>query len=93
MHLLNFLPQLNDSDGSGEQDEGIDLPDGQEPDFPHAELARLDEMINRPRWVVPVLPKGELEVLLNAAINLSKLGQFLIYYININFGKYGWFSV
>nr|XP_051686462.1 probable ubiquitin carboxyl-terminal hydrolase FAF-X [Oryctolagus cuniculus] len=31
-------------------------------------------MINRPRWVVPVLPKGELEVLLEAAIDLSKKG-------------------
>lgn len=45
-----------------------------EPDFPHAELARLDEMINRPRWVVPVLDKGELEVLLEASISLCKRG-------------------
>lgn len=29
----------------------------------------------RPRWVVPVLPKGELEVLLEAAIELSKKGK------------------
>lgn len=29
----------------------------------------------RPRWVVPVLPKGELEVLLEAAIDLSKKGR------------------
>ncbi|GIY19651.1 probable ubiquitin carboxyl-terminal hydrolase FAF-X [Caerostris extrusa] len=63
---------LTESDGS--QDEGIDLPEGQEPDFPVTELARLDEMINRPRWVVPVLPKGELEVLLDASINLCKIG-------------------
>lgn len=64
-----------ESDGSGEPDgENGELPEGQEPDFPHAELARLDEMINRPRWVVPVLPHGELEVLLDAAINLSKHG-------------------
>ncbi|XP_059175144.1 probable ubiquitin carboxyl-terminal hydrolase FAF-X isoform X4 [Physella acuta] len=45
-----------------------------EPEFPLLELSRLDEMINRPRWVVPVLPKGELEVLLEAAIKLSKEG-------------------
>lgn len=45
-----------------------------EPEFPHAELARLDEMINRPRWVVPVLPKGELEILLDSAIILCKQG-------------------
>ncbi|XP_025080256.1 LOW QUALITY PROTEIN: probable ubiquitin carboxyl-terminal hydrolase FAF-X [Pomacea canaliculata] len=46
----------------------------QEPEFPHVELARLDEMINRPRWVVPVLPKGELELLLEASIKLCKEG-------------------
>ncbi|XP_067314752.1 ubiquitin carboxyl-terminal hydrolase 9X-like isoform X2 [Pseudorasbora parva] len=45
-----------------------------EPAFPHTDLAKLDDMINRPRWVVPVLPKGELEVLLEAAIDLSKKG-------------------
>uniref|UniRef100_A0A4W5PNF5 ubiquitinyl hydrolase 1 n=1 Tax=Hucho hucho TaxID=62062 RepID=A0A4W5PNF5_9TELE len=44
----------------------------EEPAFPHTDLAKLDDMINRPRWVVPVLPKGELEVLLEAAIELSK---------------------
>ena len=76
MHnLSSFLFQLNESDGSGEQDESTELPDGQEPDFPHADLARLDEMINRPRWVVHVLPNGELEILLDAAINLSKQGN------------------
>nr|XP_029496778.1 probable ubiquitin carboxyl-terminal hydrolase FAF-X isoform X1 [Oncorhynchus nerka] len=44
----------------------------EEPAFPHTDLTKLDDMINRPRWVVPVLPKGELEVLLEAAIELSK---------------------
>jgi len=47
----------------------------QEVEFPHIELARLDEMINRPRWVVPVLHNGELEVLLDASIALCKKGQ------------------
>ena len=46
-----------------------------EPDFPHTALARLDEMIHRERWVVPVLPEGELEVLLDAAINLTSRGS------------------
>ncbi|XP_026889014.2 ubiquitin specific peptidase 9 isoform X6 [Electrophorus electricus] len=46
----------------------------EEPAFPHTDLAKLDDMINRPRWVVPVLPKGELEVLLEAAIDLCKKG-------------------
>lgn len=43
--------------------------------FPLSELSKLDEMINRPRWVVPVLPKGELEVLLEASIKLCQAGK------------------
>jgi len=48
--------------------------DDQEVEFPHMELARLDEMINRPRWVVPVLHNGELEILLDASVALCKKG-------------------
>lgn len=47
--------------------------------FPVAELNRLDDMINRPRWVIPVLPKGELEVLLEASIALAKKGVDHLY--------------
>lgn len=50
------------------------LPNG-EVVFPLTELSKLDEMINRPRWVVPVLPKGELEVLLEASIKLCRAGM------------------
>lgn len=39
-------------------------------------LAKLDEMISRPRWVVPVLPKGELEILLDSSIEMCKKGRF-----------------
>ncbi len=49
-------------------------PEYQQPEFPIAELARLDEMVNKTRWVVPVLPKCELEVLLDASIVLCKTG-------------------
>ncbi|XP_038836137.1 probable ubiquitin carboxyl-terminal hydrolase FAF-X isoform X1 [Salvelinus namaycush] len=59
-----------------EQGQGDSAPalEEEEPAFPHTDLAKLDDMINRPRWVVPVLPKGELEVLLEAAIDLCKKG-------------------
>ncbi|XP_045061562.1 probable ubiquitin carboxyl-terminal hydrolase FAF-X isoform X2 [Coregonus clupeaformis] len=57
----------------GQGDSGP-LLEEEEPAFPHTDLAKLDDMINRPRWVVPVLPKGELEVLLEAAIDLCKKG-------------------
>ncbi|TKC35683.1 hypothetical protein EI555_015952 [Monodon monoceros] len=60
-------------DEQGQVDAPPQLED-EEPAFPHTDLAKLDDMINRPRWVVPVLPKGELEVLLEAAIDLSKKG-------------------
>jgi len=52
--------------------------DDQEVEFPHMALERLDEMINRPRWVVPVLHNGELELLLDASIVLCKKGWHLL---------------
>ncbi|KTG47363.1 hypothetical protein cypCar_00025077 [Cyprinus carpio] len=61
-------------DDQGQGDSPTPLEE-EEPAFPHTELAKLDDMINRPRWVVPVLPKGELEVLLEAAIDLCKKGN------------------
>jgi ubiquitin carboxyl-terminal hydrolase 9/24 len=42
--------------------------------FPLAKLQKLEELISNPRWVIPVLPNGELEVLLEAAIALAKVG-------------------
>lgn len=48
---------------------------GAEPDFPHAKLALLDDKISSPRWVVPVLPEQELEVLLQASIDLCRKGE------------------
>lgn len=65
-----------------EQGQGDSAPalEEEEPAFPHTDLAKLDDMINRPRWVVPVLPKGELEVLLEAAIDLCKKGVSIIVY-------------
>ena len=60
-------------DETGEVENEAEVPvDNQSINFPSEELDKLDEMINRPRWVVPVLPKGELEVLLDASIDLCK---------------------
>jgi hypothetical protein len=59
----------------GEENSGVT-----EPDFPHAKLALLDEKISSPRWVVPVLPEQELEVLLQASIDLCRKGEVQIYY-------------
>ena len=45
-----------------------------EPEFSVDVLTSLDEQLNRPRWVVPVLPKSDLEQLLEASIKLAKAG-------------------
>jgi ubiquitin carboxyl-terminal hydrolase 9/24 len=70
-------PAVHDSahdfaDGNIETTGGVN--NATEPEFPLAELMRLDEMINRPRWVVPVLHNCELEILLDASIALCKKG-------------------
>lgn len=57
---------------------------GTEPDFPHAKLALLDDKISSPRWVVPVLPEQELEVLLQASIDLCRKGEMQVYCILAN---------
>lgn len=46
--------------------------DKEEPDFPKDKLATLDDKISNLRWVVPVLPDQELEILLKASIDLAK---------------------
>ena len=70
---------------NGQGDTTVEMTDDQEPEFPVQELTKLDEMINRPRWVVPVLPKGELEILLEAATKLCKDGKmesiFISYFV------------
>ena len=48
------------------------------PIFPHELLLKLDEMVNKTKWIIPVLPKAELEVLMNAAIKLSRKGKILV---------------
>lgn len=42
--------------------------------FPEDKLSSLNIKISSSRWVVPVLPNQELELLLNAAIRLSEAG-------------------
>ncbi|KAL8574498.1 putative ubiquitin carboxyl-terminal hydrolase FAF-X [Nucella lapillus] len=72
----NPVPMEEGGAGDG-ADFAIQANPDQEPPFPLTELSKLDEMINRPRWVVPVLPGGELEVLLKASIKLCEHGSDL----------------
>ena len=46
-----------------------------EPPFPIGALDALDEQLNRLRWVVPVLPRSDLEQLLRASIKLCRDGR------------------
>ena len=52
-----------------------DFDENGNPIFPHESLAKLDEMVNKPKWIIPVLPKAELEILVDATIKLAKKGK------------------
>jgi hypothetical protein len=66
------VPLLQTSNPENFEDENLTSSMSEVVTFPIAELARLDDMISNPRWVVPVLPGGQLEVLLDATIELAK---------------------
>ncbi|RWS11107.1 putative ubiquitin carboxyl-terminal hydrolase FAF-X-like protein [Dinothrombium tinctorium] len=72
---VSYSPNsANEPSETNECDPPVENLEDVEPEFPITELARLDDMINRPRWVIPVLPRGELEILLDAAIDLCRRG-------------------
>ena len=52
-------------------------------EFPLNSLARLDEQLSRPKWVVPVRAGDDLEILLKAAIKMCKAGEFLNGYAGV----------
>ncbi|KAI1278141.1 putative ubiquitin carboxyl-terminal hydrolase FAF-X [Halotydeus destructor] len=72
--IVDVSPLVDNGENTEKDDDenGTQERDGTE--FPISELQRLEDMINRPRWVIPVLPKGELEVLLQACISLARRG-------------------
>lgn len=70
--LLHDLQIENDEDYTVTKS---DFDENGDPVFPHDLLAKLDEMVNKPKWIIPVLPKAELELLMNASIKLAKKGS------------------
>ena len=46
-------------------------------EFPLDHLARLDEQLGRPKWVVPVRHDDDLERLLRVSIHLCKQGKYV----------------
>ena len=59
-----------------------DFDENGDPVFPHDLLAKLDEMVNKPKWIIPVLPKAELELLMDVTIKLAKKGKFLFWLLS-----------
>jgi len=60
-----------------------DFDETGDPIFPHELLAKLDDMVNKPKWIIPVLPDAELEKLVDATIKLAKKGnkKFNLFYM------------
>ena len=52
--------------------------------FPMTDLIKLEEQLNQTRWVVPVLPDGELIKCLRAAVRLASQSKFLKMKMNIS---------
>lgn len=75
MFLDDKTPQPSSSDVAASSSSPSSSPTDETVAFPVDELQRLDELLNKPRWIVPVLAKQELEVLLDASIDLCRQGN------------------
>ncbi|XP_065644318.1 ubiquitin carboxyl-terminal hydrolase 9X isoform X4 [Hydra vulgaris] len=72
--LANIIEDLKITDQT-ENDSVVlesDFDEKGVPIFPNDLLVKLDEMVNKTKWIIPVLPKAELESLMTAAIKLSR---------------------
>lgn len=61
-------------DGGEHLEEDAKIAEEDDEEFPIKKLESLEEQLGRPKWVVPVRPKDELEMLLRAAIKMVKAG-------------------
>lgn len=70
----------NDDEGDNDNDDGDDddmidenniYDENGQVKFPSNDLIKLEEQLNQTRWVVPVLPDGELKKCLRAAVRLA----------------------
>ena len=82
--VVNASNSLQDPDGlQGPHEPQLLTQEAQEPqpepelgpDFPVESLTKLDEQLSRPKWVVPVRPRDDLEMLLRYSIKLCKEGK------------------
>lgn len=81
----NPLQSLEQTNSQAFDETAIDQPIlGQPPpeielgaEFPLDRLSKLDEQLNRPKWVVPVRPGDDLEMLLRHSIKLCKEGKWV----------------
>lgn len=66
---------LENTANDASNSESTEKVESGEPEFPVRDLQKLDESLNKTKWVVPVTPGAELEILLDAAIDLCKRGE------------------
>jgi hypothetical protein len=68
----------DDDEQSSTQTDDIDIYDENgQIKFPLNDLIKLEEQLNQTRWVVPVLPDGELIKCLRASVRLAAQSKYL----------------
>ena len=70
-HTPDHVPPTLDQAQQPQPEAQIELGDK----FPVDRLTRLDEQLSRPKWVVPVRPRDDLEMLLRHSIKLCSEGN------------------
>ncbi|CAF0890240.1 unnamed protein product [Adineta ricciae] len=66
------IKQENEIEEVEDDNETVVFDDNGEPKFPTDDLMKLEEQLNRVRWIVPVLADGELIKCLRAAVRLAR---------------------
>ena len=61
------------------------LDENGEPKFPLDDLTKLEEQVNRVRWIVPVLADGELIKCSRAAVRLARKSRHHIFHLLLMF--------
>jgi hypothetical protein len=69
-------PSDDEDDEQSQTDENNIYDENGQIKFPLNDLIKLEEQLNQTRWVVPVLPDGELIKCLRAAVRLAAQSNF-----------------
>ncbi len=66
---------MDQDGGDGKVADQSDVSEEEEVEFSLSKLKLLDEQLGRPKWVVPVRARDELEMLIRGAITLARQGK------------------